>query len=431
MNGGPPNSLLSMQVNDPVALQQVDPAAFGQQEHSVTYNYQPASPPFGPQQTTDIASPYGSPFGDNRLATSPPRGGLTALDSHLPKSFDSQGFSHAARHGPFAASVPNRFLLDPQSPPNRAQLGNTSLRDASYGDTANLDGVLHGLGSSPRDHPALDFSKRPLHSERFAANRSRPMMMSSSLGGQPTLFTDTDESAEDDESDSGAGEDLLPSSLHDLIPQEKLRRSSRNAFDNESNALPMTSAQRRAISNGATPSDSKTGSLSPHSGSPSRYSSIWAAKATTQKVENDPTFGHVGSPLRPSNLRSSSISMSTSPNNAAQDSMSLLTSQLRNSTMTDSRSSQPTSHPSMSRNLSSNSNVGRSGLGDRGFSSSSLGREKIDEEAMFSMEEDGEGSLPQSTNGKPPSAHKKDGSSLFNMGKGAATLSPLGGQRSK
>jgi len=71
-------------------------------------------------------------------------------------------------------------------------------------------------------------------------------------------------------------------------------------------------------------------------------------------------------------------------------------------------------------------------LGDRGFSSSSLGREKIDEEAMFSMEEDGEGSLPQSTNGHGSiGAHRKNSNSLFNMGKGAATLSPLGGQRSK
>jgi len=431
MNGGLPDSLLSMQVNDPMTFQQGDPAAFAQQEQNVAYNYQPASPPFGPQQTTDITSPYGSPFADGRLATSPPRSGLTALDAHLPKSFDSQGISHAARHGPFAASVPNRFLLDPQSPPNRAQLGNTALRDPAYGDTANLDGVLHGLGSSPRDNPVLDFSKRPLHSERFAAHRSRPMMMSSSLGGRPATFTDTDESAEDDESDSGAGEDLLPSSLHDLIPHEKLRRSSRNALENESSALPMTSAQRRAISNCATPSDSKTGSLSPHSGSPSRYSSIWAAKASTQKTENDPTFGHVGSPLRPSNLRSSSISMSTSPNNAAQDSMSILTSQLRNATVADnSKLNQPTSHPGMSRNLSSNSNVGRLGLGDRGFSSSSIGREKIDEEAMFSMEEeDGDGSLPRSANGN--GSLRKGANSVFNMGKGAATLSPLGGQRSK
>jgi hypothetical protein len=107
------------------------------------------------------------------------------LDAPLPGSFDSQGISHAARHGPFASSVPPRLGQGLESPPsslpNKAFLGST-LR--GLGDTT-LDGVLAG-SSPPTFEEPMSFGKRPLHSERFS--RPRPMM-SASVGTRPSIHT--------------------------------------------------------------------------------------------------------------------------------------------------------------------------------------------------------------------------------------------------
>ena len=352
------------------------------------------------------------------------------LDAPLPNSFDSQGMSQAARFGPISSSAPLRFSIEsPSSSLPKTQLGYTALRDVrpAFGDTTNLDGVLHGLGSSPRDNEPLTFTKRPLHSERLA--RSRPMMMSSSLDVRSTRFA-TDTSSEEG-SEDGVGEDLLPSSLHDLLPQEKLRRSSRHATDEESTKVPQP---RRMLSSGYSSQENRIGSLSPHSASPSRYSSMWAARPSNNKADSDANFlGHVGSPLRPSNLRTSSSSGSPHANGGTVGGMSMLTSELQRTNLGEGQSQQATSSFGMIRNTTNPPSLARSGLGDRGFSSNSLGRDKIDEEAMFSMEEDGDDTTPTAPlNGinpldNPEDTHqaRKGSNPLFGLGKSAATLGPI------
>lgn len=406
MNGpmpGPQSSLLSMQAQDPM-MQQGSTYVYPPQEAgNPAYTHQPGSPIYQSHvYPSETGSPYGSPPGDLRFGASPPRGGLSVLDAPLPSSFDSQGISHAARNGPVSSSMPPRFGIEspPSSLPTKAMMGNTALRDlreSAFGESANLDGVLHGLGSSPPTfNEPLTFTKRPLHSERFA----RPKMtMSTSWDVRPGSHFNMDMS--DESSDDGYGEDLLPSSLHELLPTEKLRRLSRPAED-ENPSFSLASAQRRAISNGNTPQDSKVGSLSPHSASPSRYNNIWSARPvskTEQEAAFPSSFGHVGSALRPTNLRSSSLKLSTSPNGTTssyvgsptnQGGISMLAKELQRTKLEQSKQAVPApSHPVAPRVLSNGSGAARNGLGDRGFSSSSLGRERIDEEqGLFSMEEE-------------------------------------------
>lgn len=340
------------------------------------------------------------------------------LDAPLPGSFDSQGISHAARHGPFASSVPPRLGQGLESPPsslpNKAFLGST-LR--GLGDTT-LDGVLAG-SSPPTFEEPMSFGKRPLHSERFS--RPRPMM-SASVGTRPSFYshfppdaTDSEESEEE-----GIGEDLLPSSLHELLPPEKLRRPSQQTDDDINPSF--LSAGRRAISNGQIPMDNRVGSVSPHAGSPSRYSSIWSSGSYRKEGENG--FGHIGSPLRPSSLRSSSLaggdfgSLIGSP--PKQGSMSMLTRELQSTRISEKS---PSLHP---RAMSGDSRAALRGGLDRGISSNSLGRnETIEEEdqGLFSMEEEDEFA----------SSSRKPSVSPLGLlpGKSEPTLGPIGGQRTK
>lgn len=414
-----PPSLLTMQANDLASQQQQ------QQQQDMSYqkpdeiaNVPNAAPYLQPSQprSLDPSTAFGSPLNDGRLGASPNARGLSVLDAPLPGSFDSQGISHAARHGPFASSVPPRLGHGLESPPsslpNKAFLGSTTLR--GLGDTT-LDGVLAG-SSPPTFEEPMSFGKRPLHSERFT--RPRPMM-SASVGTRPSFYShfppETSDSEESEE--EGIGEDLLPSSLHELLPPEKLRRPSQQIDDDINPSF--LSANRRAISNGHTPSDSKVGSPSPHSASPSRYSSIWSSGSYRKEGENG--FGHVGSPLRPSSLRSSSLaggdfgSLIGSP--PKQASMSMLTQELQRTKL--SEKSSPL-HPGAPRTTSNGS---RSGLMERGISSNSLGRnETIEEEeqGLFSMEEEEE-----SQHSKKPSIAPIG----IMPGKSEPTLGPIGGQR--
>ncbi|GAM85573.1 hypothetical protein ANO11243_035800 [Dothideomycetidae sp. 11243] len=407
--GTNPNNMFPAGPSTPLSIntqEQGGPADYGgypAQDAPPAYTHQPNSPVFRAEiHPSNSSSPYGSPHGDLLQARSPPRPGLSARDAQLPSSWDSQGISHAARNGPFAASVPGRFGLEspPSSYPNKAQLGNTSLRDrdSAFADTANLDGVLHGLGSSPRDIEPFSFAKRPLHSERFG--RPRPAI-SSSLDVRHTSFpNDLANSEPDSDSDEGAGEDLLPSSLHDLIPIDKLRRPSRSAAEEDSSHW---SAQRRMFSNGAN-TEIKPGSMSPHSSSPSRYSAMWAARSSAPKpeAETNPVsaFGHVGSPLRPSNLRTSSTNASPPPANGGSG-LSMLTSQLQRARLGDSPSAGMSDRPPQSQTLAPN------GMQETGHSSmptpspsadpslnpignTGVARDKTDDETMFSMEDEGD-----------------------------------------
>ncbi|KAB5533464.1 hypothetical protein GE09DRAFT_361741 [Coniochaeta sp. 2T2.1] len=108
--------------------------------------------------TSDPTSAYGSPRDDELnngnggaarlgLGMSPvavPRQGLSVLDATLPASFDSNGISHAARYGPWPASVPNKFGLDsPSHSLGAAKDGRTSetlkmLHDSAFGGSAFL-----------------------------------------------------------------------------------------------------------------------------------------------------------------------------------------------------------------------------------------------------------------------------------------------------
>lgn len=340
-------------------------------------------PPFDVTYTS--ASPkYGSPAGQSdRFATSPQHKGLSVLDAPLPSSFDSSGISMAAMNGPHPASVPSRFGLEspPSSFPRKSQFGNTTLRDlhsSAFGDRG-MDGVLAGIGSSPPsgvDEP-LTFPKRSLHSERLRG--SRPIF-SASLGTR--LPTQSFEYSDDDEEgDSGVEEDLLPASLRDLIPEGKLRRGSRNTFDDETPAA-FLAAQRRTISINNTPRESRIEMA--HSSSPSRYSSVFASTSgQAGKSEVGSPLRNSGFPLAPPSKPSNgdiSPSISSPPRQA---SMSMLTQELQRTKLDAARSQ--AGQPSAPIRTASKGHTTRKSL-DRGVSANSVG--KIDEEQeLFDMDE--------------------------------------------
>lgn len=384
--GPPPPGLLSMQAKG------LEPRANG--DNSAEFdNYQ-----YGPRNGFDASQPdmtytsaspkIGSPSQNDRLATSPKQKGLSVLDAPLPNSFDSNGVSWAAIHGHFAASVPARtmdFDSPPSSLPRKSQHGNTALRNlhnSAFGERG-MDNVIASMGSSPPsgvDEP-LQFAKRQLHSDRLRASRG---MVSASLG---TGFVTHrfEDSEEDEEPDTDREEDLLPSSLHDLIPEDRPRRISRSRNIEETHASSFLTAPRRTIS-GHT-ADGKVGS--PHSGSPSRYSGVFARSAMRDNL------GHVGSPLRDSSFPTShpvglsaSGELSPSINSPPrQASMSMLTQELQRTRIESARSassSQIPQAPTPTRTLSNGS--ARASM-DRNLSSASISQ-RIDEEdqEVFNMD---------------------------------------------
>lgn len=384
------------------------------------------------------ASPkYGSPPQNESIAASPPNKGLSVLDAPLPNSFDSNGISWAARYGPVAASVPSKFGFD--SAPSslvRSQLGSTALRDlhtSAFGGGRGMDNLLASMGSSPpsgAEEPIV-FEKRALHSERLRASR-QPMVsasLSTSLGARhrPQAFTYSDDE-EDDGGDTDREEDLLPSSLHDLIPDGRARRDSRNRV-NEDASQAFLSASRRTISGHGTPQDSKVGS--PHSSSPSRYTNVF------QRNQN--TFGHVGSPLRDSSPLTPTFNSATngdlSPSVSSpprQASMSMLTQGLQRSKVDAARSSANTSSSNL-RGLS-NGSSSRASL-DRNVSSTSISQ-RIDEEqeaGLFDM--DGlNDALPRTvSNGSNLAATNPWGvSEVYSSSpRHEPTFGPIGGQRTQ
>lgn len=383
------------------------------------YQYGPRNGYDAPQidMTYTAASPkYGSPNLNDRIATSPPQKGLSVLDAPLPNSFDSNGISWAAKHGPFAASVPSKFDFDspPSSVPRQPRLGNTALRDlqASAFGERGMDNVLANLGSSPPSGPdePMKFEKRPLHSDRLRT--SRPIM-SSSLGARyvpPFEYSDEDEGGDTDRE-----EDLLPSSLHDLIPDSRSRRESRSKASESLEAPASFLAQsRRTISGHGTPSDNKMSSSL--SSSPSRYTNVFNARSQLAGL------GHVGSPLRDSSFPTSHPAFSTSNGELSpsisspprQASMSMLTQGLQR-TKIDAARSTPGSgagvQPAvpLTRTLSTGS-TGRVSM-DRNVSSNSISqRIEEEKEEIFDMDIE---SQPKHSNGA------------------SSGFGPIGGQRSK
>ena len=393
---------------------------------------------------------YGSPpQNDSRMAGSPSGKGLSVLDAPLPSSFDSNGVSMAARHGPLAQSVPTKFGIEspPSSLPNNAHLGNTAIRDlhkSAYGDRG-MDNVL--AGSSPPSGPdePLTFPKRPLHISRL--QRPGQQVISASLGaGVPNRSFEYS----DDEDGSDREEDLLPASLRDLIPESKSRRESRARNDEDTNTpASFLAAQRRTISGQATPSsESKVGS--PLSSSPtSRYNNMFSRRP----ADGD---GLVGSPLRNSSFGGFS---NTIPNNNAaatsrptangdlsptvaspprQAAMSMLTQELQRTKLDAARShAAAASSVGMTRTKSGGS-TGRSSL-ERAVSGQSVGRERIDEEQvdMFDMEDmqvgdagggrgGGAGASPRAI---PNGRERRSGSFSRSPGEGEGRFGAIGGHR--
>jgi len=121
--------------------------------------------------------------------------------------------------------------------------------------------------------------------------------------------------------------------------------------------------------------------------------------------------------------------------------MSMLTHELQRSKLAEA--TKHGLHPGMTRNLSNGSSTSRGGLGERGFSSSSLGRDKIEEEQeLFSMEEeDSEGAMSMAQaglmNGREPTLNGRHAdlgkTSRYGVGAPArndeSLQAPIGGHR--
>jgi zinc finger (C-x8-C-x5-C-x3-H type) protein/Nab2-type zinc finger RNA-binding protein len=409
----PQNSLLAMQ-HDQFMQSQVPPMMGSEEYMNYVKHSQYDIPTIDTTVSSLPGSAYGSPQNESLLGKSPAVKGLSALDAPLPASFESQGISIYARTGPIASSVPARLGFDSSSPPSSLPInrpGESSalrnLHSSAFGDD-KLHNKSTLLGSSPSVPVEDSIGRRIMHSERFS---SRPKMLSSSLGARGPLFD-----KKDDEWDSNFvfEEDLLPNTLNDLLtPQERLRRFSRSANDEEGG-----SNHRAALSGIGTPSEATSPKLgSPLGASPSRFGPLFARqqreKAAAEGGSNgsEPVnFGHVGSPLRPSLLNpGSSPSLrpaSSRPTSGEfhvsspprQASMSMISQQLQRARLS-SRASETSiesvggiSAPNRANSSSSSIPIPPPRLQDRSVSTgSSVGisrSEKIDEEpALFTMDE--------------------------------------------
>ncbi|KAL8909196.1 MAG: hypothetical protein Q9207_000370 [Kuettlingeria erythrocarpa] len=394
------NSLLSQQT-------QSEGPSFGLQytpQPEIDYPLPPAGPANGYESNTarDNASvthpstKYGSPRDDSRQFLSPGNH-LSTLDAPMPASFDSQGISYIARHGPVAASMPSKFGLEspPSSLPKKTGNPSSALRNlhnSAFGQEARNNGS--NLGSSPLGSGDEGYSRRPLRSQLV----SKPTMISASVPRGRA----TDEW--DDGIMFGGEEDFLPTSLHDLLtPQEKMRRLSRTEHDER--------ALRESLSGAGTPAEISSNVGSPSHASPSRFSAFFTKQRRDEPNNQNASalaFGHIGSPLRHSSMplgRSSSLRATSNPTRSGdvspylaspprQSSMSMISQQLaRTRILSKSEigfsdaTSPSTLHPSSARTQVQPS-AGSSRL-DRATSSTNMNNHRIDEEqgeGVFSME---------------------------------------------
>ncbi|KAL8659140.1 MAG: hypothetical protein Q9226_000604 [Calogaya cf. arnoldii] len=393
------NSLLAQQTNG-------DPPSFGLQfTHAPGSEYIPrphlAANGHDSTHSTDVFATnpefrYGSPRDDARAPLSP-GGHLSTLDAPMPASFDSQGISYIARHGPVAASVPSKFGLESPSSslPKKTGLPSSTLRNlhnSAFGGDPRSS--TSNLGSSPLGSGDEGYGRRMIHPELV----TRPTAISASVP-RARMGDDWDE-----EIIFGGEEDFLPTSLHDLLtPQERMRRLSRTEQDER--------PSRDSLSGPGTPADSSSHVGSPSHASPSRFSAFFAKQRRDEQTNQSPSvFGHVGSPLRNSSMpvdRSPSLRATSNPARSGdvspflsspprQSSMSMISQQLARtqiSSKTDGGFIDPNSstglHPNSARtpNQTSSSNARL----DRVTSSSSINNERIEEEqgdGVFSMEEE-------------------------------------------
>ena len=248
----------------------------------------------GPVDSSFMAHPgskYGSPRDDGRLPLSPANH-LSTLDAPMPASFDSQGISYIARHGPVAASVPSKFGLEspPSSLPKKVGAPSSALRNlhnSAFGQEPRSN--TSNFGSSPLGSGDEGYTRRPLHSQRA----TKPTMISASV---PRGRANEDW---DDGIMFGGEEDFLPTSLQELLtPQEMMRRLSRTEQDER--------PSRESLSGTGTPTDPSSHFGSPSHASPSRFSAFFGKQRREEQVGQNTSgsaFGHVGSPLRHSSMQ--------------------------------------------------------------------------------------------------------------------------------
>ncbi|KAL9114170.1 MAG: hypothetical protein Q9227_001942 [Pyrenula ochraceoflavens] len=342
--------------------------------------------------TSNPGSNYGSPPDESRFVTmSPNRRHLTALDVPLPNSFDSNGVSNYARHGPFGTSVPSKFGVDspPQSIPNKSNAPSDTVRtlhDTAFGPASRRN---QGLASSPPQGIGSGYESnigaRLMHSQKAA----RPRLISQSV---PRTSI-----AEDWDDNFTTEEDLLPTNLHDdvLTPQEKTRRLSRPEHD----MVPKEIGGGLGIPSATS---SKVGS--PLASSPSRFSDFFVRQRKRKEEDgaglSSSPFGPVGSPLRESSLSNyPAASMQSSATRLSSGdarnpmsspvrtpSVGLLASQLARQNLNRGEPNEQgsTLHPSSARHASAPIPI--KGRFDRTISSPGLNTTRIEEE-IFSMEE--------------------------------------------
>lgn len=395
-----------------------------------THQYNPSGP----------TSPYGSP--PAQLALSPVGGGalngLSVLDAPLPASFDSNGISHAARYGPWPASVPNKFGLESPSPSlHNAKDQRTSetlkmLHTSAFGSSEHLSPSHLGgdvesgnlgtsmpmgmnMGSSPPAAVPIGdefFGRRMMHSA--SSKYAKPRMLSSSA---PKVNGDWDVDFQFLE------EDYLPGELANelLTGAEKARRGSVRVSDETGNGSGENSAKYGSpIGTGAS-SPSRWNTLFERQQKPDeqQHGSSGGGGALAKSLKSPGgAFGHVGSPLRNSSLargidligaqngNSSRPSLAGSrTGSAGAEGLSALTQQIQRFRMGDDGNTGPSnSTTSLHPSTASSRAVGSGGskpdarlerhLSNRSISSQfTTPISEEDPNFIFSMEEDEEASM--------------------------------------
>lgn len=314
---------------------------------------------------------------------------FTTLDAPLPASFDSQGISYMARHGPVAASMPGKIGVEspPSSLPKNSALTSEAIRGMADAAYANANKGFN-LGSSPLGPSGDIMSQRIMHSSRF----TRPKMMSASLPRQ------LEKGWEDDQVLFGNEEEWIPGGLSELMTPEERNRRSSGKVEN-----PM--AIRESLTGNHTSADVSTRIGSPGHASPLRYSP-WNKPKTDDEHSGypSPSFGPVGSPLRNATLypgSSPSLRASRGTSDLAfkisspprQSATSVLSQQLQRTRLT-SRASESSEASSCGLHPTRHISNPRSAF-DRAVSSSSVTNERIDEEQpemVFSLDDEDYGS---------------------------------------
>lgn len=386
-------------------------------------------------QYSGPASPYGSPHGGEDairtgfgLSPIAANKGLSVLDAPLPASFDSNGISHAARYGPWPASVPNKFGLESPTPSlSNAKDSRTSetlkmLHTSAFGSNehlspSHLGGDVDAMGSSPPMQPIGEefYGRRAMHSS--SSKYTKPRLLSASL---PKVDRDWEDNF------LFLEEDYVPGELANevLTPAEKARRGSVRVIEGGS--------EQHSGENSASKYGSPIGASSP-----SRWGPLFERQkqedggqsALGRSLKSTGAFGHVGSPLRNSSLANGidmigGLNGNTSRPSLAgsrtasggPDSLSALTQQIQNTRINDERttslSSSPRLHPGSAANSRQPSAVGAHP--STGAIGSSNGRSEREQRAL--ERHISSGSIGSSANGRfTTPIDEEDPSFVFSM----------------